>query len=70
MEVCGLCADQAKIARNGKPHENLLKIDAPRIFKGAKSRGYEEQDYQCQECKSRFTYSSDKNDLSWTLWRG
>ncbi len=46
MEVCGLCADQAKIARNGKPHENLLKIDAPRIFKGAKSRGYEEQDYQ------------------------
>ncbi len=70
MGICSLCEDQSKISRNGKPHESLTKIDPPRIFKGVKSRGFEEQDYQCLTCQARFTNSSDKNDLSWTLWRG
>jgi len=70
MEICGLCEKQAKKTRNGKPHECLIKVDAPRIFKGENARGFEEQDYQCLTCKTKFTWSTDKNDLSWTLWRG
>lgn len=68
--ICGLCTDQSKKTHNGKPHEYLVKIDDPRIFKGLKPRGYEEQDYQCLSCKAKFTQSSDKNNLAWTLWRG
>lgn len=70
MANCSLCEDQAKLTRNGKPHQDLDKADAPRIFKGAKPRGYEEQDYRCRSCQARFTYSTNKNDLAWTLWQG
>jgi len=70
MKICALCEDQSKKARNGKPHEYLQKVDAPRVFKGLKPRGFEEQDYQCQTCRAKFTNSTDKNDLSWTLWQG
>lgn len=70
MANCNLCADQSKLSRNGKPHEFLQKIAEPRIFKGVKPRGYEEQDYQCEVCKARFTHSTSKNDRSWTLWLG
>ncbi|KIH77741.1 hypothetical protein SAMN05660860_01227 [Geoalkalibacter ferrihydriticus] len=70
MQICALCEEQAKKSRNGKPHDSLVKIDDPRIFKGKKPRGFEEQDYQCQTCNAKFTQSTDKNDLAWTLWRG
>lgn len=70
METCGLCDEQTKKTRNGKPHDQLIKVDEPRIFKGTKPRGFEEQDYQCQTCSSKFTQSSNKNDLAWTLWQG
>lgn len=70
MGICGLCEEQSKKVRNGKPHEHLRKVDEPRIFKGKKPLGFEEQDYQCQTCNSKFTQSSNKNDLAWTLWQG
>ncbi|PLX84610.1 MAG: hypothetical protein C0617_07160 [Desulfuromonas sp.] len=70
MDICDLCETQSKKSRNGKPHEHLMKVDEVRIFKGAPPRGFEEQDYQCITCKSKFTQSTDKNDLAWTLWRG
>ena len=70
LEICELCEKQVKKSRNGKPHEYLAKVDAARIFKGENPRGFEEQDYQCVTCKAKFTRSTDKNDLPWTLWRG
>lgn len=70
MSNCAMCEAQAKKSRNGKPHQYLLKTDEPRIFKGANPRGFEEQDYQCQVCQAKFTHSTSKNDLTWTLWRG
>ena len=48
----------------------VAAADQPRIFKGARPRGFEEQDYQCLVCKAKFTHSTNKNDLSWTLWQG
>ncbi len=70
MNLCELCEDQAKKSLNGKPHEYLVKIGTCRIFTGKKPRGFEEQDYQCVACKAKFTQSSNKNDLPWTLWHG
>lgn len=70
MKACDLCEEQCKKTRNGKPHDYLVKVDDLRIFKGKKPRGFEEQDYQCLTCKSKFTHSTDKNNVSWTLWRG
>jgi hypothetical protein len=70
MDICGMCQEQTKKSLRGNPHEYLAKIDSPRIFKGVSSRGYEEQDYQCQVCKSKFTRSTNRNDLMWTLWQG
>lgn len=70
MDICAPCKEQSKKSRNGKPHDTLIKVDETRIFKGTAPRGYEEQDYQCQICKAKFTHTTDKNDLAWTLWRG
>lgn len=70
MANCSLCQDQSKLSRNGKPHVFLHKIAEPRIFKGAKPRGFVEQDYQCEVCKARFTHSTSKNDQAWTVWVG
>lgn len=70
MATCHMCTEQAKKSRNGKPHQYLKKTEDVRIFKGAMSRGYSEQDYQCLVCHARFTHSSSKNDLTWTLWQG
>lgn len=70
MEICDRCKEQSKKLRNGKPHEYLIKVDEPRIFKGKFPRGFEEQDYQCLICKAKFTQSTDKNNLAWTLWQG
>ena len=47
-----------------------MKIDVRRVFRGRNHRGFEEQDYQCQTCQAKFTHSTDKNDLAWTLWQG
>jgi hypothetical protein len=69
MEICALCEGQSAKSRNGKPHENLFKVNDARIFKGMGARGFDEQDYMCMTCKSKFTRSTDKNDLAWTLWR-
>jgi hypothetical protein len=69
MPICSLCEEQAKKTRNGKPHEFLIKVDALRVFEGTKPRGFEEQDYQCQSCMAKFTRSTARNDLAWTLWR-
>jgi len=70
MSICDQCEEQTKKTRNGKPHDFLVKIDECRIFKGKNPGGFEEQDYQCLTCKARFTRSSNRNDLAWTLWRG
>lgn len=70
MKICALCEEQAKKSSNGKPHEYLAKLDVARIFIGKKPRGFEEQDYQCLTCQSKFTQSTNKNDLAWTLWQG
>lgn len=70
MKICKLCEEQSKKSHNGNPHENLIKTDEIRIFKGQPPRFYEEQDYQCLTCKSKFTHSTNKNDMEWTLWRG
>ncbi len=70
METCSLCQDQTKKTHRGKAHHVLLKIDEPRVFTGASPRGYEEQDYKCLDCDSKFTQSTSKNDLAWTLWQG
>jgi hypothetical protein len=70
MKTCDRCEEQSRKSRNAKPHEFLTTINERRIFKGKAPRGFEEQDYQCLTCKSRFTQSTDKNDLAWTLWRG
>jgi hypothetical protein len=70
MNLCDLCTDQSKKSPNGKPHEYLEKIGTCRFFTGKKPRGFEEQDYQCMTCKAKFTQSTNKNDLAWTLWRG
>lgn len=69
MTICTLCEEQSKKTRNGKPHADLTKVDEQRLFKGQNPRGFEEQDYQCVTCKSKFTRSTDKNNLAWTLWR-
>ncbi len=70
MRICKLCKEQAEKSFKGKPHENLVKVDEPRIFKGQSPRNYEEQDYQCLTCQSKFTHSTNKNDVGWTLWQG
>lgn len=70
MDLCDLCMEQSKKTRSGKPHEYLEKVDESRIFKGSGPRNFAEQDYQCLKCQSKFTWSTSKNDLSWTLWRG
>lgn len=70
MKICELCEEQSKKTHNGKAHENLIKVDETRFFKGKNPRGFAEQDYQCLTCKAKFTQSTDKNSLAWTLWRG
>ena len=70
MVTCSLCQDQTKRTYRGKPHQDLIKVDEPRIFRGVIPRGYEEQDYKCLGCDSKFTWSTDKNDQAWTLWQG
>ncbi len=70
MKICNLCEGQSKKSLNGKPHEYLVEIGELRIFKGQKPRRFKEQDYQCQTCQAKITYSTDSNNLAWTLWRG
>jgi hypothetical protein len=70
MKMCVLCEEQSKKVRTGKPHENLIKMDAPRIYTGVAPSGFKEQDYQCLTCNSKFSHSTNKNDVAWTLWRG
>lgn len=69
MKICPQCEEQTKKTRNGKPHEDLKLVEAPRVFKGTKPQGYTEQDYCCLVCGAKFTHSTNKNDLSWTLWQ-
>jgi len=69
MEICLLCEELSK-KTHGKPHKDLIKVDEPRIFKGGISGGFIEQDYLCMACDSKFSHSTNKNDLTWTLWRG
>jgi len=70
MDVCDLCDTQIKKSSKSKPHENMVKLGDGRLFKGGNSRGFAEQDYQCLICQAKFTQSSNKNDLAWTLWQG
>ncbi len=70
MEMCALCEEQSKKTRTGKPHANLIRVDKVRIFKGRASGGFKEQDYLCVGCRSKFSHSTNKNDVTWTLWRG
>ena len=70
MEICVLCEKQSKKVSTGRPHDFLIKIDEPRFFIGAAPRGFKEQDYLCLTCNSKFSHSTNKNDVAWTLWRG
>jgi len=70
MAECRLCLEQAKKARRGDAHVHLEPCGEQRLFKGMTSRGYEEQDYQCTVCQTKFTRSTNRNDLFWTLWQG
>ena len=70
MEICNLCEDQAAKSKSGKPHETLMAIEQKRVFKGSNARRFEEQDYQCQVCQAKFTWSNNRNDLAGTLWDG
>jgi len=70
MEICDLCEEQTKKSSKSKPHESLAQMGELRQFKGIKPRGFEEQDYKCEACEAKFTQSSNKNDLAWTLWQG
>lgn len=70
MDICCQCEDQIKKSRNGKPHDCLVELGSCRVFIGKNPRGFEEQDYQCRACNAKFTWSTGKNDLGWTLWRG
>jgi len=70
MNLCVLCKEQMDKTRRGKPHQYLSITDEPRIFTGEKPRGYQEQDYQCKTCRAKFTWSTNRNDLPWTLWQG
>jgi transposase-like protein len=68
MGMCVLFEEQSKKVHTGKPHENLIKVDHPRIYKGVTPGEFKEQDYLCQTCKSKFSRSTNKNDFRWTLW--
>lgn len=70
MNICKFCEELAQKTNSGKPHGCLVKVDEVRIFPGKSPRGFEEQDYQCVTCKAKFTHSTNRNDLMWTLWRG
>lgn len=70
MKICTRCEEQSQKTPKGKPHDHLIKVGMERTFEGKKPRGFEEQDYQCLTCNARFTWSSNRNDLAWTLWRG
>ena len=70
MEICQQCERQDKKLRGGKPHGYLVKVDELRIYIGNNHRAFEEQDYQCLTCNSKFTHSTNKIDLTWTLWQG
>lgn len=70
METCSLCEEQSKKTQRGTPHQYLIKVDEVRIFRGVNPRGFEEQDYKCITCSAKFTRSTGKNDLAWTLWQG
>lgn len=70
MSICEQCEQQSGKSSKSKPHEQLSKIGELRIYKGMKPRGFEEQDYQCRDCTAKFTQSTNKNDLAWTLWQG
>lgn len=67
MEPCDLCKEQAKKQRNTEPHKFLKKVGEERAIRGVPTGGYEEQDYVCTVCGSKFTYSSDRYDYGWIL---
>ena len=68
MEICDQCKEQSTKSYRAKPHDSLRQVDDVRIFKSLKSKGYIEQDYQCNTCNSKFTQSTNKDDLPWVLW--
>lgn len=70
MHICNLCTEQSKKNRRSSPHALLIEVDDRRLFKGANARSYEEQDYRCLHCTTKFTWSNNKNDFAWTLWQG
>lgn len=70
MGICKQCDGQTSKSSKRKPHEQLVEVGERRKFKGVNSRSFEEQDYQCLSCTAKFTLSTNKNDLPWTLWQG
>jgi hypothetical protein len=69
VPICPQCDKQTGKSQGTKPHEYLRKVEERRVFGGGKN-GFVEQDYQCVLCEAKFTHSTDKNDLGWTIWRG
>ncbi|PLX99657.1 MAG: hypothetical protein C0623_09170 [Desulfuromonas sp.] len=70
MLICDLCKAQTEKGKRETPHKDLVKVDERRFFKGAAPRSFEEQDYRCLLCSTKFTWSSNKNDHAWTMWQG
>ena len=69
MALCYLCNKQSAKSKYGSPHEYLRELGDARVFSGHHSVGFKEQDYQCLTCKSKFTFSTNKNDFAWVLWQ-
>jgi len=69
MPCCYLCDKQLAKSKYGGPHEYMNQLGELRVFVSRHRLGYEEQDYQCLTCQARFTHSTNKNDLPWTLWQ-
>jgi len=67
MELCDNCVKQATKLKRGSPHPDLETVGDVRIF--GSINGYREQDYQCVVCQTKFSFSTNRNDFAWTIWR-
>ena len=72
MKRCELCKEQAGKGRRDGPHERLLRDGSERSYPGGFAAGryidaFEERDYVCEDCETKFMFSNDKNDFGWIV---
>ena len=70
MNICKYCQEQKAKRRHDSAHQFLKQRGEQRTYRGGMFGGYEEQDYVCSKCDSRFIHSSDKNDCGWIFCSG